>query len=159
MFKCHSSCPPLQGTLEYQTVLHSKPRMVKAGGSRACVAEVALWGTWFHCGQLIPKVFCEMTSMDARRFREIVTKTHANGDTVIALKRYAVAFARLVKPCTSELDEPLVTDIINDDARLEEIIAEAFHDHMSPEKPQTASARAKAAGSGLLRSVSRAWNF
>ena len=67
-------------------------------------------------------------------------------------------FRQSCEAVTSEMEEPLVTDIIDDAGMLEGIVMAAFPSHMSPAKPQTPQARpfASAKGKGLRRSVSSA---
>lgn len=120
----------VSGELEYQTQLYGKTRIVKAGGVQSWVCEVALWGLWVHCGQMVATTSCDVTALNARKFRDVMTKTHVHGGLAMALKKYAAAFAELVR-ADEELDEPVVTDVLDDPLGPERLVEGAFR-HLLP---------------------------
>lgn len=114
----------VSGDLEYRTPLIVGNRVVAGDGEHSWISEVALWGYWIHCGQMFARTTCSVTSLNAKKFRDAITKTYVQPVIAKAIKQYALAFAALVD--SDDLGEPIVTDIVDDQQVCDRLVEAAF---------------------------------
>mmetsp|Transcript_83646 Transcript_83646/g.194482 ORF Transcript_83646/g.194482 Transcript_83646/m.194482 type:complete len:831 (-) Transcript_83646:93-2585(-) len=93
------------GRLLYHSLVHTTVHQVKVGPGD-WISEMALWVSWYHCGQLGAESSCELLVLDRAEFTAIVSK--AGGPLIECLRRFAVFILGHAE--TSVLDMP-VTDV------------------------------------------------
>lgn len=115
----------ITGELEYRSDLLCFPIVVRPGSHRRWISEGALWAKWFHLGQLMAQCSCELATLDAKRFRDLVSTSLGCLAFSVAVRRHAAAYCEMVQ--TSLVTDCSVTDITELPETLKDMVKETWN--------------------------------